>query len=186
MIALNLVDALAARFQELFSDYALPAKSGAEKNIKVFPQYLPQPKGPTVKPRGQAEDEDPAGVYGEGAYGPEDFEANFPCIVVKFDEGTDKEENVADATRIAVRILVGAYDESPDCQGYRDVMNIMETVRQVLLSTRYLERKYKLEMPFKWYLFEDQPWPVFFGQIETVWETGRPVMPGTGNIYGVI
>jgi hypothetical protein len=65
-------------------------------------------------------------------------------------------------------------------------MNIMETIRQELLTTRYLERRYRLEMPFKWYLFEDQPWPVFFGQIETIWETGRPVMPGTGNIYGKI
>jgi hypothetical protein len=71
-------------------------------------------------------------------------------------------------------------------KGYRDVMNILETIRQDLLTTRFLERKYKLEMPFKWYLFEDQPWPVFFGQIETVWETGRPLMPGTGNIYGRI
>jgi hypothetical protein len=179
MIALNLLDALVARLQAIFSDYALPAKGGEEKNIKIFSQYLPQPKGPTVTPGGQAEDEEL-----EGVYGPKDFEANFPCIIVKFDEGTDKEENTSDATRIAVRILVGAYDESPDCQGYRDVMNILETIRQELLTARYLERKYKLEMPFKWYLFEDQPWPVFFGQIETVWETGRPVMPGAGNIYG--
>jgi hypothetical protein len=180
MIALNLQDALAARLRGLFTDYTLPAKNGAEAAIKVFTQYLPQPKGPTVKPRGQQEEEQ------ESVYGPEDFEANFPCAIVKFDEGTDKEENTLDATRIVVRILVGVYDDKPDCQGYRDVMNIMEMIRQDLLTTRYLERKYRLEMPFKWYLFEDQPWPVFFGQIETVWETGRPVMPGTGNIYGVI
>jgi hypothetical protein len=180
MIALGLQDALIARFQEIFSNYFLPAKGGEEKNIKVFSQYLPQPKGPTVKPRGEPE------IVPDGVYGPEDFEANFPCIIVKFDEGTDKEENTSDATRVTVRILVGVYDESPDCQGYRDVMNIIEMIRQDLLTTRYLDRKYKLEMPFKWYLFEDQPWPVFFGQIETVWETGRPLMPGTGNIYGRI
>jgi hypothetical protein len=90
---------------------------------------------------------------------------------VKLDEGTDKEENKPDATRIVVRILVGIYDDNPNCQGYRDVMNIMETIRQELLTTRYLERKYRLEMPFAWNLFEDQPWPVFFGYIETAWET---------------
>jgi hypothetical protein len=170
MIALNLQDALAARLNNMFSDYALFSKSGAEKTVRVFTQYLPQPKGPTVKPHGKREE------VQEGTYGSEDFEANFPCIIVKFDEGTDKEENAPDATRIAVRILVGVYDESPDWQGYRDVMNIMETIRQELLTTRYLERKYKLEMPFEWYLFEEQPWPVFFGQIDTVWETGRPQM----------
>jgi hypothetical protein len=181
MIALNLMDALAARFQEIFSDYALPTKDGTEKTVKVFTQYLPRPKGPTIKPRGEAVEEDSDDVYG-----PEDFEANFPCVVVKLDEGTDKEENAADATRIIVRVLVGVYDDNPDCRGYRDVMNIMETIRQDLLTARYLERKYKLEMPFKWYLFEDQPWPVFFGYIETVWETGRPVAPGSGNVYGKI
>jgi hypothetical protein len=181
MIALNLLDSLVARYQKIFSDYALPTKGGAEKNVKVFSQYLPQPKGPTVKPRGEAAEE-PA----DNVYGPEDFEANFPCVVVKLDEGTDKEENAPDATRIGVRILVGVYDENPNCQGYRDVMNIMETIRQDLLTTRYLERKYRLEMPFAWYLFEDQPWPVFFGYVETVWETGRPLAPGTGNVYGKI
>jgi hypothetical protein len=41
MIALNLQDALIARFQEIFSNYFLPAKGGEEKNIKVFSQYLP-------------------------------------------------------------------------------------------------------------------------------------------------
>ncbi|MDR1509230.1 MAG: hypothetical protein LBS53_06290 [Synergistaceae bacterium] len=168
MIAVNLQDALAERLRELFKDYMLPAKDGTEKVVKVFTQYLPQPKGPTVKPRGQQEETQ------EAVYGPEDFEANFPCAVVKFDEGTDKEENAPDATRVTVRILIGAYDDTPDCQGYRDVMNIVETVRQELLTTRYLERKYRLEMPFKWYLFDEQPWPVFFGQIESVWETGRP------------
>jgi hypothetical protein len=177
MIALNLQDALISHLSEIFSDYALPTKGGAEKNIKVFSQYLPQPKGPKVTPRGQIEPET------ETVYGPEDVEENFPCIVVKFDDGTDKEENAPDATRVNMRLLVGAYDESPDCQGYRDAMNIIETIRQELLTNRMLERKYKLEMPLKWYLFEDQPWPVFFGQLETVWETGRPVAPGAGNIY---
>jgi len=172
MIALNLQDALVARLRDIFKSYSLPTKSGAEKSVKVYPQHLPRPKGPTVKPRGQDEEESDGDMYG-----PEDFEENFPCIVVIFDDGTDKEENAPDATRISVRILIGVYDESPGEQGYRDVMNIMETIRQELLKERYLDRKYRLEMPFKWNLFQDQPWPVFFGQIETVWETGRPLMP---------
>lgn len=170
MIALNLQDTLAARLKALFSDYALLTKEGTQKAVKVFTQYLPQPKGPRIKPRGEEITEP-----GDSLYGPEDFEENFPCVVVKLDEGTDKEENTPDATRIVVHILVGGYDDNPDCQGYRDVMNIMETIRQDLLAARYLNHRYKLEMPFTWYLLEDQPWPVFFGYVETVWETGRPV-----------
>ena len=173
MIALMLLDALVSRLQVLFKDYSLPGKSGQVQTVKVFPQFLPQPKGVTLKPRGgNGNDEED-----EQEYGPADIESNFPCIVVKLDEGLDKEENAPDATRIDVRILVGAYDASPDCQGYRDVLNILERIRQDLLTSRYLDNKYRLEMPFKWYLFEDQPWPIFFGQIETVWETGRPQQP---------
>lgn len=172
MIALMLMDALVTHLQALFKDYNLPSKGGKVQTVKVFPQFLPQPKGVTLKPRGgNGSDE-----QGEQEYGPTDFESNFPCILVKLDEGRDKEENVPDATRIDIRILVGTYDASPDCQGYRDVLNILERIRQDLLTSRYLERKYRLEMPFKWYLFEDQPWPIFFGQIETVWEAGRPQM----------
>lgn len=175
MIALMLLDALVARLQMLFKDYSLLGKSGQVQTVKVFPQFLPQPKGVTLKPRGGNGNDDD-GEDGEQEYGPADFESNFPCIIVKLDEGRDKEENAPDATRIDIRILVGVYDASPDCQGYRDVLNILERIRQDLLTSRYLERKYRLEMPCKWYLFEDQPWPIFFGQIETVWETGRPQM----------
>ena len=34
-----------------------------------------------------------------------------------------------------------------------------------------------LELPMKWSLFEEQPWPVYFGVMEMVWDTGRPTMP---------
>ena len=57
MIALNLQDALVARLQGIFSDYTLPTKSGEDKPVKVFSQYLPRPKGPTVRPRGEANEE---------------------------------------------------------------------------------------------------------------------------------
>lgn len=173
MIALMLLDALVVHLQELFKGYSLSGKDGKAKAVKVFPQFLPQPRGVTLKPRGGKGDDDDGGQE----YGPADIESNFPCIIVKLDEGRDKEENASDATLIDVRILVGTYHASPDCQGYRDVLNILERIRQDLLTSRYLERRYRLEMPFKWYLFEDQPWPIFFGQIETVWETGRPQLP---------
>ena len=78
-----------------------------------------------------------------------------------------------------VNLLIGTYDDNPDCQGYRDVLNIIDKVKNYLLGlpNRILAERYVLKMPMSDYLFEDQPWPVYFGQIETVWETGRPLMP---------
>ena len=172
MTELNLLDALVEKLRELFMGYELKGKSGLLQNVKVFAQYLPQPQAVVVDTDTDTEIE-PQG------YSPEDIESNFPCVIVKIDETTDREEGSLDAARISVRILAGTYDESPDCQGYRDVLNIIEAVRQCLLTmdARVLVNKYRLEMPMKSYLFDEQAWPIYFGQIETVWETGRPMMP---------
>ena len=106
-------------------------------------------------------------------------------MIVKLDESTDSEEGTLTQTRVNVRFLVGTYDESADCQGYRDVLNIIEVIRQDLLTLpgRVLDGRYRMEMPLKNYLFDDQTWPIYFGQIESVWETGRPLMPR--NFEGV-
>ena len=172
MTALNLLDAIVLRLRELFAGYELKAKSGLLQNVKVFAQYLPQPQTVEVK-----DDEDEEQITPQG-YGPEDIETLFPCVVVKIDEMTDKEEGSLDATRIGVRLLVGTYDDSPDCQGYRDVLNIIETIRQDFLTmpARVLAKRYRLEMPLNSYLFDEQAFPIYFGQIESVWETGRPLM----------
>lgn len=177
MTALNLLDALVSRLKELFAGYELQAKSGLLQTVKVFAQYLPQPSSPEVN------DDETDSITEPQGYTTDDIENNFPCVIVKVDEMTDKEEGTLDATRINVRILAGIYDESPDCQGYRDVMNIIEVVRQDLLTmpARVLAKRYRLEMPLKSYVFEDQPWPIYFGQIESTWETGRPLMPKNFN-----
>ena len=179
MTELYLLDALVARLTEKFAGYELPAKSGLLQTVKVFAQYLPQPSAVTVKPKDDTESTTPQG------YTPTDIESNFPCVIVKLDEATDREEGTLTETRVNVRILVGTYDESADCQGYRDVLNIIEVIRQDLLTLpgRVLDKRYRLEMQLKHYLFDDQPWPIYFGQIETVWETGRPLMPR--NFEGV-
>ncbi len=174
MTQINLIDALVAYLTELFKDYELTAKSGLLQTVKVFAQYLPQPK--PIEVAGDDESETQT-VTPEG-YGPEDIESNFPCVIVKFDEMTDKEEGPLDQSLIKINFLVGTYDESPDCQGYRDVLNIIETVRQELLAmpARVLVKKYRLALPMKSYLFEDPTFPVYFGVIESTWETGRPLM----------
>ena len=175
MTAINLLDALVSRLTEIFANYELQAKSGLLQTVKVFAQYLPQPKSAEVND----DDEDSETDIEPEGYSPEDIESLFPCVVVKIDEMNDKEEGTLDATRINARILVGIYDESPNCQGYRDVFNIIDVIRQDLLTTpaRILAKRYRLEMPLKSHLFDEQAFPVYFGQIETVWETGRPMMP---------
>jgi hypothetical protein len=71
MIAINLQDTLVTCLQDVFKDYALQTKSGNQKNVKVFSQYLPRPKQATVKPRGKVDEEEP-----EDQYSAEDFDEN--------------------------------------------------------------------------------------------------------------
>ena len=173
MTELNLLDSLVARFSGIFSNYELKAKSGLLQTVRVFPQYLPQPSAVNIKPKEDNENIEPQG------YSATDIESNFPCVVVKLGDVTDREEGSLDQTRINVNILVGIYDENKDNQGYRDVWNIIEVIRQDLLTmpARVLSERYRLEMPLKSYMFNDDTWPVYLGQLETVWETGRPLMP---------
>lgn len=184
MTELNLLDALVLKLTELFKNYELTAKSGLLQTVRVFAQYLPQPQAAVVNTDdeeendGEGTEEETQTTEPQG-YSAADIESNFPCVIVKLDEATVREEGTLNAMRINVRILVGTYDESPDCQGYRDVLNIIESIKQELLTLpgRVLAKRYRLEMPMKNYLFDEQYWPIYFGQIETVWETGRPLMP---------
>lgn len=167
MIALGLQDALAARLRRLFDGWTLPAKDGVYRPVRVFTQFLPLPEA------ARTDGADGPLVFDEAlAYGEEDLERNFPCVLVKVDEGKDADE--AGPCRVSARLLAGVYDDSSDCQGYRDGLNILDAVRLDLLSDRFLEMRYRLAVPLKWYVFDEQPWPVFFACMETVWETGKP------------
>lgn len=178
MIEINLLDCLVQELQKVFKDYSLPAKDGTMKNVKTFAQYLPQPSSIEFNNEDSGNENEDEIIKPEG-YGPADIEANFPCVIVKLEDTNIKEENTLDSVRINMRFLIGVYDDSPDCQGYRDALNVIEKIQQFLLTlpNRILNHRYQLKMPMKSYLFEEQAWPIYFAQIETCWETGRALMP---------
>lgn len=177
MTELTLLDALVDRYREFFRGYELKGKSGLLQEVKVLAQYLPQPSAVTVKTDETDEAIDPQG------YTVTDIESIFPCVIVRIGEVTDREEGTLDQSRIGVQFIVGVYDDAPDCQGYRDVYNIIEAIRQDLLTmpARVLDNRYRLEMPLVSDLVPEQEWPFYFGYIESVWETGRPMMPRNFN-----
>ena len=173
MTELNLLDALVERYTERFMGYELKGKSGLLQEVKIIPQYLPQSSAVTVKSDDENETIEPQG------YTVTDIESIFPCVIVKIGEVIDKEEGALDQTRIGVQFIVGVYDDARNCQGYRDVYNIIEVIRQDLLTmpARVLNNKYRLLMPLTSDLVPEQEWPFYFGYIDSLWETGRPMMP---------
>ncbi len=88
---------------------------------------------------------------------------------------TDTEEQSRKHSSVKVSILAGVYDESPECQGYIDLLNLQEHIRIWLMDQRVLAHKYLLKMPLVSKLDDTETWPVYFGIMDMEYELGRPV-----------
>lgn len=167
MTRLELLLSLVSRLKERFTGYTLPNKEGVQQQISIFTQWLPQGKGITFDKRD---------AYGLKGYDEDDYNTNFPCIIARLEDMTDSEENKLTASTVNMKILTGIYDANPDVQGYRDILNVQEVIRQMLLEHRILAGQYVLRMPFRSKLLDVETWPVWWGEQEMTYTLGRPVM----------
>ena len=98
-----------------------------------------------------------------------------PAIVVQVISG----KAAIDVTEVTARIMVTAYDENPNNQGYQDVQNMIETLVIVLTSwgQKALDDAYPIVMPIEWKLQETEIFPHFAGEITTRWQlpSARPL-----------
>ncbi len=157
-----------SRLSHEFEGYRLLNKSGNLQEVQVYRQYLPQPQGITFADKAN---------HGLKSYSESDYDSNFPCIIIKLEDMTDREENNITQSVINVKILTGIYDDSTDSQGYQDILNIQDKLRQYLQEHRLICRKYLLTMPMTSRLLEVETWPVWFGEMELVYQMGRGMMP---------
>jgi len=117
------------------------------KNYKFIAEYQPDKK---------------VTVYAQ--YMPSDeFEDDtfYPCVVVTLrgvgDDGVD--------SLAAVTITLGVYGgERQD--GWRDLLNLHETIRQYLLKTSVVADKYPREYPVLFEVLENQPTPFYYAKID--------------------
>ena len=165
MIELDVIDALAARLQAIFDGITLPGKDGVQRPIQIFKQYLPLSSGFTS-----------GSSTGLAGYNDTDYESNFPCVIVKYLEHTDKEEKRFDQSMTSLKLIYGIYDDSQDCQGYRDILNMIDMSRLALLQERTLANQFMMAMPVKTRLLDADTWPVYFGEMDLYYITGRPIM----------
>ncbi len=167
MNEINLQDCMCDLLQELFSGYQLLNKAGNLQEVQIFAQYVPQPSGITINSRNNT---------GVKNYSDTDYESNFPCIVVILNECEDKEERRIDSSLVKMTLLFCIYDDNPECQGYRDLLNMQERARDYLLVNRVVSEKFRVEMPIKTRLINCETWPVYFGEMDLLFQAGRPVM----------
>ena len=184
MTRAELITGLTSGLKNLLKGYTLPSRlqgkddehpeiQNVMQEVKVFSQYIPQPSGTTFDERGYPTYKQPYDRL--SGYGADDYESNFPCVIVKLGDMTDTEEQSREHSSVKVSILAGVYDESPECQGYIDLLNLQEHIRKWLLEERVLGRKFLLKMPLVSKLDESETWPVYFGVMELLYELGRPV-----------
>ncbi|MDR1048183.1 MAG: hypothetical protein LBL51_00375 [Synergistaceae bacterium] len=159
----ELVEGIAEFLEERLKDGVYPQKGsgGALKPLRVFRHAIPQVEAAAMTPLGSESDDDME---------LEEIEDLFPCAVVRLDEGTDS----IDGGNAAVRIVVGVFDNRMDSQGDRDVLSILHRIRQSLLEKPLIMNTFRLMRPMKWRLYEENSWPIYFGDVETTWLIPSP------------
>ena len=190
MTRAELMESLTQELREVLRGYTLPSRlHGVDgiapsmqtvmQEVKVFAQYLPQPSGITFDDREYPNIREHDRIK---KYDADDYESNFPCVIVKLGDMTDTEEQDRKHSSVKVSILAGVYDESPECQGYVDLLNLQEVIREHLMEHRVLGHKFLLRMPLVSKLDETETWPVYFGVMDMQYELGRPVR-SSGYVY---
>ncbi|WP_052087647.1 hypothetical protein [Paenibacillus wynnii] len=90
-------------------------------------------------------------------------DSEFPFILVRPGVGEDQQDN----SKVTIKLIFGAKAE--DDEGFMDLLNTMEQIRIALLRKRIINNRFKLELPYKWEFFDEQPYPEWYGIATTVW-----------------
>lgn len=107
----------------------------------------------------------------------------FPHIVPRLIRGTDTD----DGSTATVRIYFGTYCEDV-ADGWRELFNLMEHSRQALLKQRTIADKFRLLLPIKYEMPEEQPYPEWVGYMDVIYTIYQPQeeIIYDENCYGVI
>lgn len=96
----------------------------------------------------------------------------YPAIIVKTKLGVQSMEY----EKVTVEIIIACFDDSLDQQGYRDVMQLIERVKQRLREQSIVRRKLPVRLPLNWQISQRSKgmgaptsyneFPYFFGEIQ--------------------
>jgi hypothetical protein len=113
----------------------------------------------------------------------------YPAIIINARRGTQTEESEI----VTVEIMVGAFDDTLDQQGYRDITNLIQRLKDRFREIDIIRERFPVRMPLKWEINRklgagglDNSYPYFFGEMQINFEL--PVMitqydatPGMGE-----
>lgn len=94
----------------------------------------------------------------------------FPHIIVQI----PKIEDSSDCSIAHVTIEFGTYSEN-GTDGWRELYNLIEHSRQVILKNKIVGRKYSLTLPTICEIPADQPYPIFVGFLDLKYTIAQTV-----------
>jgi len=145
---LELTDAIRQRLESVFEEFRLQHDNpdedpGTVKTITIYDGYPPK-----VRRGAQAQENGP----------------QLPCVVVRPSMGEDGfGEGNARMSWVEVEMYVVA--QRIEDAGYRDLVSIIQKIRTDLLAKPYIEKKYRVELPLKWEIGEDETYPQWYGRV---------------------
>ena len=141
-----LVSAVVREVEAATANYRMKAEGEGDKKVSVYPQHIPD----------------------------EEFKDNsyYPLVIVSWQKTEDVTEPDNLGAEAVIGLTFGVYGE--DKEAWRDLLSIMERVRQRLLVFRKLENRFRIVLPTKFETIENQPYPYWFGYATLTYTVAQP------------
>lgn len=93
-----------------------------------------------------------------------------PFIIIRPKDGRISDDGTY---KVNVRIIVGVYSEEFD--GHEYALIVFQRITQAIQESQVLTKRYRLEYPLTWEMFDEQPYPFWAIVGTTQWLVPAPV-----------
>ena len=94
----------------------------------------------------------------------EDEDTRFPYIIIRLSEGEMEQRDAAEL--VTVILIFSSKDANWNQHGYKDVLNMIQTVKERFLKNPQLGAFFTAELPMKWVIQENETYDIYFGGME--------------------
>lgn len=99
----------------------------------------------------------------------EDSPDPMPYIIVRLETGSTK--SGTDPQEVLVTLLFGYFDDSPENNGHKGVLGMVQKVHERFEKQPMLANQFMFQDPFDWALQDEESFPYFFGAASMTFKT---------------
>ncbi len=159
----KLQDALRKELEEEFQKYLFKNCKGERVAIRVFGQFLPKENDKRMELKEEKSEEDLLMLLPEEDL-PEEYRECYPFIqVILYEQVSDLESAIQH-----VSFFIGVHDNDLKNEGIREVLNIMEIIRQRFFQDRRVGRRFFVAPNTKFIALpeDNDTYPYFHGTVD--------------------